>query len=252
MSNKTIFAIMVAMLSLSGLSACAQSPPSSHAQSEASDPVMEEGARAAAAADAVAMALGSENGNKEQVPVTTETMPEKAVGPPIASTLLQECILRFVDGIRSPPDMTRSRLEEVMRVKLEQDADFVGSWWYTGATYEKWEYTVKVNEKREDDELPRIDISFSAGDVDANQQATVCTYELEEFARSLVDLGFTRHPGWKQPGAQLLFTRETTGTRFSTTVKLRKYTKQIGNEESDFQYCVYVIHISAGKSLDGE
>jgi hypothetical protein len=170
----------------------------------------------------------------------------------IASALLQEYILRFVDGIRSPPDMTRSRLEEVMRVKLEQDADFAESWWYTGATHEKWEYTVKVNEKREDDELPRIDISFSAGDVEADKRATVCTYELEEFARSLVDLGFTRHPGWKQPGPQLLFTRETAGTRFGTTVKLRKYTKQIGNEESDFQYCVYVIHISAGKSLDGE
>lgn len=244
--------VAAAMLSLGGLSACAQSPPSSHAQSDAPDPVFEEGARAAAAADVAAMASGSENGNREQVPVTTERMPEKAVGPPIASALLQEHILRFVDGIRSPPDMTRGRLEEVMRVKLEQDADFVESWWYTGATHEKWEYTVKVNEKREEDELPRIDISFSAGDVEADKRATVCTYELEAFAGSLVDLGFTRHPGWKQPGAQLLFTRETTGTRFGATVRLRKYTKQIGNEKSDFQYCVYVIHISAGKSLDGE
>lgn len=240
------------MLCIGGIAACAQSHPPSQTQPKTTDATFELGARAAEAADAAAMASGSENSYKEKVPVTTETMPEKAVGPPIASAVLQEHILRFIDGIRSPPDMTRSRLEEVMRVKLEQDADFVESWWYTGATHEKLEYTVKVNEKREDDELPLVDISFSAGDVDANQQATVCTYELEAFARSLVDLGFTRHPGWKQPGAQLLFTRETAGTRFGATVRLRKYTKQIGNEKSDFQYCVYVIHISAGKSLDGE
>lgn len=252
MSNKKIFAIMAAILSLGEIAACAQPPSSSQTQSKTTDTTLEEGARAAAVADAAAMESGSEIGNKEQVLVTTETMPEKAVGPPIASALLQEHILRFVDGIRSPPDMTRSRLEEVMRVKLVQDADFVESWWYTGATHEKWEYTVKVNEKREDDEIPLVDISFSAGDADANQRATSCTYELEAFARSIVDLGFTRHPGWKQPGAQLLFTREKTGDRFGATVRLRKYTKQIGNEESDFQYCVYVIHISAGKSLDGE
>jgi hypothetical protein len=249
MSNRTVFAIMAAMLSLGWIAACTQSSPT---QSKDSDPVMEEAAWAAAAADAAAIGSGTRDGNKEQVPVTTETMPEKAVGPPMASTVLQDRILRFVDGIRSPSDMTRSRLEEVMQVKLEQDAGFVESWWYTGATHENWEYTVKVDEKREDDELPRVDISFSAGDFEGNERATVCTYELEAFAQSLVGLGFTRHPGWKQPGAQLLFTRETAGTRFGTTVKLRKYTKQIGNEKIDFQYCVYVIHISAGKSLDGE
>ncbi len=240
------------MLCVGGIAACAQSPPSSQSQPEVDDATSELGARAAAAADAAAMASGSENGNKEEAPVTKETMTEKAVGQPIASTLLQERILRFVDGIRSPPDMTRSRLEEVMRVKLEQDADFAESWWYTGATHEKWEYTVKVNEKREDDELPRIDVSFSAGDVEVDQRAAVCTYKLEEFSRSLTDLGFIHHPGWKQPGAQLLFTRETKDAQFGSTVRVRKYVQQVGTERNDFQYCVYIIHISAGKSLDGE
>lgn len=250
--KKVSFSALAMMLCIGGITACAQSPPSSQSQPEADDATFELGAQAAAAADAAAMGSELKDGSKEQVPVTTETMPEKAVGPPVASSLLQEHILHFIDGIRSPPDMTRSRLEEVMRVKLEQDADFVESWWYTGATHEKWEYTVKVNEKREADELPRVDISFSAGDVEGNARAVVCTYELEEFSRSLVDLGFTRHPGWKQPGAQLLFTREVASTQFGTTVRLRKYTKQIGNEESDFQYCVYVIHISAGMRVDGE
>jgi hypothetical protein len=238
------------MLCIGGIAACAQSP-SSHTQSEASDPVMEEGARAAAAADAAAMASGSKDGNKEKIPVTTETMSEKAVGPPIASSLLQDRILRLVDSLRSPSNVTRHHLEEVMQIKLTQDASFQKWWWYKGATDEKWDYTVKVNEKREDDELPLVDISFSDGDVEADQRATVCTYELEAFARSLVDLGFTRHPGWKQPGAQLLFTRETAGTRFGSTIRVRKYVQQIGTEAADFQYCVYVIHISAGKSLDG-
>jgi hypothetical protein len=250
--SKTILAIIAAMLSLGGIAACAQSHPPSQTQSEVSDPVMEEGARAAAAADAAAMGSESKDGNKEKVPVTTETMPEKAVGPPIASSLLQDRILRLVDSLRSPSNVTRHHLEEVMQVKLTQDASFQKWWWYTGATDEKWDYTVKVNEKREDDELPLVDISFSAGDVEADQRATVCTYELEAFARSLVDLGFTRHPGWKQPGAQLLFTRETAGTRFGSTIRVRKYVQQIGTEAADFQYCVYLIDISAGKSLDGE
>ena len=248
--ERLVFA--AAVLSMVGLAACAQPTPSTHSRTEVSDPAAEEVARVAEAADAAAIASGSEGGKKEKAALTTEIIPQKAVGPPIASTLLEERILRFVDGIRSPSDMTRSRLEEVMQVRLDQDAEFVESWWYTGATHEKWEYTIKVNEKREADELPLVDISFSAGDVEGSERATVCTYELEAFSRSLVDLGFTRHPGWKQPGAQLLFTRETAGARFSTTVKLRKYTKQVGSEESDFQYCVYVIHISAGKSFDGE
>lgn len=250
--KKQFLAIFLAIFGMGGLSACAQPAPSTHARTKVSDPAAEEAARVAEAADAAAIASGSADGQKEKAAVTTETMPQKAVGPSIASTLLEERILRFVDGIRSPPDMTRSRLEDVMQVRLDQDAEFVESWWYTGATHEKWEYTIKVNEKREADELPLVDISFSAGDVEGSERAAVCTYELEAFARSLVSLGFTRHPGWKQPGAQLLFTREAVGARFSTTVKLRKYTRQNGSEESDFQYCVYVIHISAGKSFDGE
>jgi hypothetical protein len=251
MKNIFLWAIAI-MLCIGGIIACAQSTSSSQTKSKTTDATFEEGARAAAAADAAAMASGSKNGNKEKLPVTTETMPEKTVGPPIASSLLQDRILRFVDSLRSPSNVTRHHLEEVMQVKLTQDASFQKWWWYTGATDEKWDYTVKVNEKREDDELPLVDISFSAGDVEADQRATVCTYELEAFARSLVDLGFTRHPGWKQPGAQLLFTRETAGTRFGSTIRVRKYVQQIGTEAADFQYCVYVIHISAGKSLDGE
>jgi hypothetical protein len=148
--------------------------------------------------------------------------------------------------------MTRSRLEEVMQVRLEQDSELQGWWWYIGASDEKWQYTLKVDERSKDDSLPLITISFSAGDVEGNARATVCTYELEAFARSLVALGYTRHPGWKQPGGHLVFSREQAGTRFGSTVKVRKYVQQIGTGEDDFQYCVYTISISAGELLDGE
>ncbi len=245
------FSAFAMMLCIGGITACAQSPSSSQTKSETTDATFEEGARAAAAADAAAIASGSENGNKEQVPVTTETMPEKPVGPPIASKLLQERILRFVDGIRSPSDMTRSRLEDVMQVKLIQDEKLPEWWWHVGSSATEWTYTVFIDEGKRR-ELPGFEISFSAGDVEADQRATVCTYELESFTRSLTDLGYTRHPGWKQPGAQLLFTRETKGTRFGSTVKVKKYVQQIGAKASDFQYCVYAINISAGKSLDDE
>jgi hypothetical protein len=240
------------LLSLGGLSACAQPPPSTQTQSEISGPAEQEGARAAEAADAAAIGSGSNDASKGTVPVTTETMPQKVVGPPVASTLLEERILRFVDGIRSAPDMTRSRLEEVMQVRLEQDSELQGWWWYIGASDEKWQYTLKVDERSKDDSLPLITISFSAGDVEGNARTTVCTYELEAFARSLVALGYTRHPGWKQPGGHLVFSREQAGTRFGSTVKVRKYVQQIGTGEDDFQYCVYTISISAGELLDGE
>jgi hypothetical protein len=164
------------LLSLGGLSACAQPPPSTQTQSEISGPAEQEGARAAEAADAAAIGSGSNDASKGTIPVTTETMPQKVVGPPVASTLLEERILRFVDGIRSAPDMTRSRLEEVMQVRLEQDSELQGWWWYIGASDEKWQYTLKVDERSKDDSLPLITISFSAGDVEGNARTTVCTY----------------------------------------------------------------------------
>jgi hypothetical protein len=250
MNNLRLSALTI-MLCFGWVSACAQSPPSSQTQPEA-DAATALGDRAAEATDAAAMASGSEDGKKEQAPMTTEMKPEKAVGPPIASTLLQERILRFIDGIRSPSDMARGRLEEVMQVRLEQDADFKDSWWYTGATDENWDYTVKLKEKRDQYELPLVDISFSAGDFDADKRATVCTYELEAFAHSLTDLGYTRHPRWVQPGAQLLFARKAEDARFGSTVAVKKYVQQNGPGEDDFQYCVYVIYISAGESLDDE
>lgn len=247
--KKIHLAFVAAMLNIGGLSACAQPPPPSPAQSEAPDGVLDEGARAA---DATAAATRSGNGGKEKVPVITETIPEKEVGPSIASTLLEERILRFVGGIRSAPDMTRNRLEEVMQVRLEQDSELQGWWWYTGAADGKWEYTIKVDERSKDDPLPLITISFSAGDIEGAVRATVCTYELEAFAQSLAAIGYTRHPGWKQPGGHLVFSREQAGTRFSSTVKVRKYVQQIGTGEDDFQYCVYAISMSAGELLDGE
>lgn len=239
------------MLCTGGIAACAQSPSSPQSQPEADDATYELEARVAEAADAAAMASGSEDGNKEQVLVTTETMPEKAVGPPIASAFLQERILRFVDSVRSPPDMTRNRLEEVMQIKLTQDEKLPEWWWHLGMSTAEWTYTVFVDEGKRR-EFPGIDISFSAGDVEGGRKATTCTYELETFARSLTDLGYTRHPGWKQPGGHLVFSRDAAGTRFGTTVKIRKYVQQLGVEASDFQYCVYAIHVSAGESLDGE
>ena len=248
--SKTILATIAAMLSLGGIAACAQ-PPSSHAQSEASASVMEEGARAAAAADAAAMGSESKDGNKEKVPVTTETMPEKAVGPPIASTMLQDRILRLVESLRSPSNVTRHHLEEVMQFKLSQDAAMQEWWTYEGATDAGWAYTVFVDDGKRR-EFPGVDISFSAGDVEGGGRATTCTYELEAFAHSLTILGYTRHPGWKQPGGHLVFSRNATCTRFGTTVKVRKYVQQLGVEAADFQYCVYVISISAGESPDGE
>jgi hypothetical protein len=244
--------LVAAVLSLGGLSACAQPPPSVQTRSELSDLAEQEAERAAEAADAAARGSGSNDASKGTTPVTTDAMPQKAAGPPIASTLLEERILRFVDGIRSAPDMTRSRLEEVMQVRLEQDSELQEWWWYTGASDEKWQYTLKVDERSKDDSLPLITISFSAGDVEGNARATVCTYELEAFARSLVALGYTRHPGWKKPGGHLVFSREQAGIRFGSTVKVRKYLQQIGTGEDDFQYCVYAISISAGELLDGE
>ncbi len=250
--KKVCLSAFAMMLCIGGITACAQPPLSSQSQPEADDATFELGARAAAAADAAAMGSGSENGDKEKVPVTTETMPEKAVGPPIASTLLQERILRLVDSLRSSSNVTRHHVEEVMQVKLEQDAEFKEWWWYTGATDEGWEYTVMVDGSSKYDVLPLIKISFSAGDVEADKRATVCTYELEPFARSLTDLGYTRYPRFVQPGGQLLLNRETKSTQFSSSVRMKKYVQQTGKEASDFQHCVYVINISAGESIDGE
>ncbi len=252
MNKKKALALFAMMLSVIGMAACAQPTPSTQARSEVSDPATEEAARVAEAADAAAIASGSEDGKKEGVPVTTESMSEKTVGPSIASTLLEERILRFVDGIRSSPDMTRSRLEEVMQVRLEQDTELQGWWWYTGAADEKWQYTIKIDERSKDDSLPLVTISFSAGDVEGNARATVCTYELEAFAQSLIAIGYTRHSGWKQPGGHLVFSRERAGTRFSSTVKVRKYIQQTGSGVNDYQYCVYAISMSAGELLDGE
>lgn len=252
MNKKNVLALLAMMLSVGGMAACAQPAPSTHARSKVSDPTAAEAARVAEASDAAAIASGSVDGQEEKAAVTTETMPQKAVGPSIASTLLEERILRFVGGIRSAPDMTRNRLEEVMQVRLEEDSELQGWWWYTGAADGKWKYTIKVDERSKDDPLPLITISFSAGDIEGAARATVCTYELEAFARSLVALGYTRHPGWKQPGGHLVFSREQAGTRFSSTVKVRKYVQQIGTGEDDFQYCVYAISMSAGELLDGE
>lgn len=256
--KRMMLRLAVAMLCTSGLAACAQPAPGMHDPQGISDSSADEAERAGRTADAAAIAStpvprsGSDGTNRETLPVTTETRQGKASGPPIAPALLQQRILRFVDGIHSPSDITRPRLEAVMDARLQQNPGFGEAWWFTGATDEHWTYTLKVSEQREEDQLPLIDISFSAGDVEGNARATVCTYALEAFAGSLVDLGFTRHPGWQQPGAQLLFTRQAANGRFGTTVRLRKYTQQTGREENDFRYCVYVIHVSAGNSPDGE
>jgi hypothetical protein len=249
--KKKTFLLFSVILCTGAIAACAQSPSSSQSQPKADDAIYEIEVRVAEAADAAAVGSGSKKGNKEQAPVIPEAMPEKAVGPPIASKLLHERILRFVGSVRSPPDMTRDRLEVLMQIKLTQDEKLPEWWWHLGMSTAEWTYTVFVDEGKRR-EFPGIDISFSAGDVEDGRRATTCTYELETFARSLTDLGYTRHPGWKQPGGHLVFSRDAAGTRFGTTVKVRKYVQQLGAEESDFQYCVYAIRVSAGESLDGK
>lgn len=182
----------------------------------------------------------------------TSSAPRTALAPSISSAVLLQRMLNLVDSFRAPGYVTRSHLEEVMQVKLEPDTELPGWWWYTGTTDGKWEYTIKVDERSKDDSLPRIDISFSAGDIEGNARAKVCTYELEAFAQSLISLGYIRHSGWKQPGGHFVFSREAESIRFSTSVKVRKYVQQIGAGEKDYQYCVYAITVSAGELLDGK
>ena len=249
MIQKVVHIIAAAMLCVGGISACAQ-PPSSHAQSEASASVMEEGARAAAAADAAAMGSESKDGNKEKVPVTTETMPEKTVGPPIASTILQDRILRLVDSLRSPSNVTRHHLEEVMQVKLTQDAKIQEWWTHEGITDEGWGYSILMKDKRNED-LPSISIGFSSGESESTD-AVVCSYELEAFSRSLVALGYTRYPGFRQPRAHVGFDRAIEGTRFGSSIHVFKYVWTKEAEGRGVVYCVEGMNIYAGMRADGE
>ena len=248
--KKIHLAILVAVLSIGGVSACAQSPSPSQAQSKTPDLAMEKGARAAAAADAAAMGSGPENGNKEQVPVTTETMPEKAVGPPIASRLLQERILHLMDSLRSPSDVTRHHLEEVMQVKLTHDANIQEWWTYEGVTDEGWSYSILLKDKRNED-LPSISIGFSSGESESTD-AVVCSYELEIFSKSLVALGYVRYPGFRQPRAHVGFDRAIEGTRFGSSIHVFKYVWTKEAEGSGVVYCVEGMNIYAGMRVDGE
>jgi hypothetical protein len=247
-----LFVFTTALLTIGGLVACAQPSPSQSAKVRESNQVEVETAKAAAASDAAAQASVPENGNAESPRMETASTNSSPKDPAVSSAVLLQRVLNLVDSLRAPGDVTRSHLEEVMQVKLEPDAELQGWWWYTGSADGKWEYTIKVDERSKDDSLPRIDISFSAGDIEGKARAKVCTYELEAFAQSLIDLGYIRHPGWKQPGGHLVFSREAESARFSTSVKVRKYVQQIGAGEKDYQYCVYAITVSAGELLDGK
>jgi hypothetical protein len=239
-------ALFAALLSVGGITACAQS---STTQSKESDPVMAEFERAAAAADAAVVASAPEANNVEKPTMEEETKPSKPVGPPIPSTLLEDRILTLVDSLRAPSDVTRANLEKVMAIGLTEDEKWPAWWWYTGITDKGWEYTVQIEK---DDELPLINISFSAGDIEQDAKATVCTYELEAFARLLTNHGYIRVPGWQQPRGHLVFTRDSKETRFGTTLKVYKYLMPTGKEKNEFQHCVYSIHVAAGESIDGE
>ena len=243
------FVLAAAMLSMGGLSACVQPNPSTHARSEVSDPATVEAARVAEAADAAAMASGSDDGNKEKVPVTTETMPQKAVSPPIASALLEERILRLVDSLRSPASVTRHHVEEVMQVELTQDANIQEWWTHEGTTNEGWSYSILLKDKKGED-LPSISIGFSSSESESTD-AVVCSYELEAFAKKLTAIGYQRYPGWRQPRAHVGFDREIEGARFGSSIHVFKYVWK-KEAEGSVVYCVEGMNVNAGMRVDGE
>jgi hypothetical protein len=241
--------LVAAVLSLGGLSACTQPPPSAQTRSELSDLAEQEGARAAEAADAAARGSGSNDASKGMTPVTTEAMPQKAADPSIASTLLEERILRLVDSLRSPSSTTRHHLEEVMQVELTQDANIQEWWTHEGTTDEGWSYSVLLKESKGED-LPSIRIGFSSSESES-ADVVVCSYELEAFAKKLTALGYRRYPGWRQPRAHVGFDREIEGTRFGSGIHVFKYVWK-KEAEGSVVYCVESLGIYSGTSVDGE
>ena len=247
---KRINRVLVAVvLNLVGLSACAQPPPSAQTRSELSDLAEQEAERAAEAADAAARGSGSNDASKGTTPVTTEAMLQKAVDPPIASTLLEERILRLVDSLRSPSSTTRQHLEEVMQVKLTQDANIHGWWTYEGTTDEGWSYSILLKESKGED-LPSISIGFSSSESES-ADVVVCSYELEAFAKKLTALGYRRYPGWRQPRAHVGFGRDIEDTRFGSGIHVLKYVWK-KEAEGSVVYCVERLSIYSGMRVDGE
>jgi hypothetical protein len=245
-----IFVMATVLLGMGGISACAQPPPSTQTRSELSDLAEQEGARAAEAADAAARGSGSNDASKGTIPVTTESMPEKAAGPAVASTLLEERILHLVDSLRSPSSTTRQHLEEVMQVELTQDANIHEWWTHEGTTDKGWSYSILLKESKGEG-LPSISIGFSSSESES-ADVVVCSFELEAFAKKLTALGYRRYPGWRQPRAHVGFDREIEGARFGSSIHVFKYVWKNGLEGSGVVYCVEGMNIYSGTSVDGE
>lgn len=237
------------LLGMGGISACAQPPPSTQTRSEVSDLAEQEAEGVAEAADAAARGSGPNDASKGTTPVTTEAMPQKAAGPPIASTLLEERILRLVDSLRSPSSTTRHHLEEVMQVELTQDANLHEWWAHEGTTDEGWSYSILLKESKGED-LPSIRIGFSSSESES-ADVVVCSYELEAFAKKLTALGYRRYPGWRQPRAHVGFGREIEGARFGSGIHVFKYVWK-KEAEGSVVYCVESLGIYSGTSVDGE
>jgi hypothetical protein len=233
--------LIAATLSFGGVTACAQSSPP---QSKEPDRAMEEGAKAAEAMNTAVRSSTPEGSNVEKPTMEEETKPSKPEGPPIPSALLEERILKLVDSLRAPNDVTRANVERVMQIKLAQNENIQDWWTHTGITDEGWQYSILFEDKRKED-LPTISIGFSMEDT-ASTKPIACNYELESFSKKLTLLGYKRFPGWRQPRAHAGFEREVDNARFGSSIHVFKYIWKHDSQNDEYVYCIEGINIYSG------
>ena len=244
--------LVAAVLSLGGLSACAQPPDhqASDKDEEMEDSVMALADKAAQAAEEAANRADAERPARPERAEADggKTSPPPAKAAPMPWPTMRRRIEALIASIRHPDDTHPERVEGVLGVSLAQISDT--DWNAEGAFTEGWEYSISVAESGTEEYGAGYDIYIylmppkEFVDHAVTSPEKICTWSMDEVSKVLFQNGYAKGVERKLANEVWDFYDLTSDTTYNRYMDGFVYRMKDGSEQG--APCLSRIHISTG------
>jgi hypothetical protein len=244
--------LVAAVLSLGGLSACAQPPEhqASDKEEKVEDSVMALAEKAAQAAEEAANRADAESPARPDRARADggKTYPPPAKAAPMPWPTMRRRIEALIASVRHPEDTHPERVEGVLGVGLSQTSDT--HWSAEGAFTEGWEYSISVADSGTEEYAAGHDIYIylmppkEFVDHAVTSPKTICTWPMDGFSKVLLQNGYVKGVERNLANEVWDFYDLTSDKTYNRYMDGFVYRMKDGSEQG--APCLSRIHISTG------
>jgi hypothetical protein len=249
--KKLPLAFMAAMLSLGGLTACAQPQAlkESSKETKMENSAIAEANKAAEAAEEAAKRVGQQkNRVQSKQAAQAETSPQAATIPAISWAVMRDRIETLIASVKVPEDTHPKHIENILGATLAKSGE--SNWKAEGAFSEGWEYSISISESGTEELNAGHDIYIYlippkefVGHAVVSPE-TLCTWSMDKFSKLAIKNSYVKGLERKLANEVWEFYDLTSSRTYNRYLEVFVY--RFKDRDGREMTCVSRIHLSTG------